>query len=75
MAARLLGQLLHLPASERAELALTLWESLDDADRVAHFHLSPELQAELDRRWGSHTAAPNTAIPWNEVQRRLRRDK
>ncbi len=57
-----LSQLLKLPAAERAELAMALWESLAEAER----------EAELDRRWAEHLANPGTAIPWDEVRRKLR---
>ena len=51
-----LVQLLKLPASERAELAIVLWESLTDAERNAELELGPEERAELDRRWAEHLA-------------------
>ena len=50
MAPDTLEQLLKLPASERAEIAMALWESLSDADLDAEFEMTPELAAELDRR-------------------------
>jgi putative addiction module component (TIGR02574 family) len=72
MAPDTLAELLKLPASERADLALALWESLADADREAEFVLSDVQRAELDRRWDEHLADPDSAIPWEVVQRRIR---
>lgn len=71
MAPEVIAALLKLPASERVNLALALWESLDEADQQAALDLTPELAAEFDRRLAEHDADPSTAIPWEEVQRKL----
>lgn len=68
MAANTLDELLKLPASERADIALALWESLTDTERDAEFVLTDELKAELDRRWEEHLANPGAAIPWEVVK-------
>ena len=65
-----LANLLKLPADERAELAMALWDSLTDHERDSA--LSSEQKAELDRRWADHLANPESAIPWEEVRRKLR---
>ena len=70
-----LANLLKLPADERAELAMALWESLSDQERESELELSPEQTAELDRRWVEHLANPESAIPWEEVRRKLRSGK
>jgi len=72
MAATNLSELLRLPAEERAELAMALWETLTDAEREAELALTPEQGAELDRRWSEHLEKPDTAISWDEVRRKLR---
>lgn len=66
-----LAELLRLPASERAEIAMALWESLTDAEREAELTLTPDQEAELDRRLAEHIANPGSAIPWDEVRRKL----
>ena len=66
-----LSRLLKLPASDRAELAMALWESLSDAERQGELALSDEQAVELDRRWAEHLADPRTAVPWFEVRRKL----
>lgn len=66
-----LSQPFKLPANERAELAIALWESLTDAEREAELPLSAEQQAELDRRWAEHLKDPSSAVPWNELRRKL----
>ena len=71
MASSPLSQLLKLPAGDRAELAIALWESLSDSEREGAFELTDEQQAELDRRWVEHTENPGSAIPWSEVRRKL----
>jgi putative addiction module component (TIGR02574 family) len=63
--------LLQLPPSERAEIAMALWESLDENQREAELSLTPEQAEELDRRLSEHLADPSSAIPWEEVRRRI----
>lgn len=69
MAVAPVSVLLKLPASERAALAMALWDSLTDAEREAELVLTPE--QELDRRWAAHLENPASAIPWAEVRRQL----
>ena len=66
-----LSELLKLPAGERAELAMVLWASLSEAEREAELELTAEDVAELDRRWADHVQRPESAIPWDEVRRKL----
>jgi putative addiction module component (TIGR02574 family) len=66
-----LSELLKLPAAERAELAMALWESLSEAQREGDLELTPDQAAELDRRWADHVQRPESAIPWEEVRRKL----
>jgi putative addiction module component (TIGR02574 family) len=66
-----LSELLKLPPRERAELAMALWESLSEAEREGELELTAEEGAELDRRWMEHVLRPQSAIPWNDVRRRL----
>ena len=66
-----LSELLKLPASARIEIAMALWESLTDAERDAELALTPDQEAELDRRLAEHIANPDSAIPWEEVRRKL----
>ena len=66
-----LSELLKLPPGERAELAMSLWESLSDAERERELELTPEEAAELDRRWMDHLERPDSEIPWDDVRRKL----
>ena len=63
--------LLRLPPEERAELAMVLWESLGEEEREGELELTPEQEAELDRRWAEHLENPDSAIPWEDVRRKL----
>jgi putative addiction module component (TIGR02574 family) len=72
MASDTLARFLRLPPQERTELALALWESLDDADRDAAVPMTPELTDELDRRWQEHVADPGSSVPGEVVERRLK---
>jgi putative addiction module component (TIGR02574 family) len=67
----LLSELLKLPAGERAQLAMALWESLSDAERECELELTSNEAAELDRRWMEHVQRPQSAIPWDDARRRL----
>ena len=66
-----LSELLKLPAGERAELAMALWESLSEAEREGELELTPEEGEELDRRWMDHVQRPESSIRWDEVRRKL----
>ncbi len=66
-----LAELLKLSARERAQIAMALWESLTDSEREAEFVLTPEQEAELDRRLADHLANPSSAISWDDVRRKL----
>ena len=71
MSSHTLSELLKLPAGERAELAMALWDSLTDAEREAELTLTAEQKAELDRRWAEHLENPGSAVPWHEVRWKL----
>lgn len=71
MESRTLSELLKLPADDRAELAMALWESLSDSDRETELTLTDAQAAEIDRRWAEHLANPGSAVPWSEVRRKL----
>jgi putative addiction module component (TIGR02574 family) len=65
----LLEELMRLPADERVEIALELWDSVDEKDLPP---LTPEQMEEIDRRIAEHERDPSRAIPWEEVRDRLR---
>ncbi len=66
-----LAELLKLSASDRIEIAMALWDSLAETDRDAQLAVTPEQEADLDRRLAEHIANPASAIRWNEVRRNL----
>ena len=71
MASSPLIDLLKLPAGDRADLAMALWESLTDAEREAEVMLTEDQRDELDRRWAEHVANPQSAIAWADVRAKL----
>ena len=71
MPASPLPDLLKLPADDRAELAMALWDSLSDDERDRMLDLTDQQRAELDRRWNEHLENPGSAIPWAEVRATL----
>jgi len=66
-----LAELLKLSARERMEIAMALWDSLGDEERDNELQLTPEQEAELDRRLADHLANPGSAVPWDQVRRKL----
>jgi putative addiction module component (TIGR02574 family) len=66
-----LEELLKLPAAERVELAMALWDSLEPGEWNAALPLSDELRMELDRRLAEHDADPSSGVPWEVVRQRL----
>ena len=50
---------------------MALWESLSTVEREAELDLTAEDAAELDRRWADHVQRPESAIPWDEVRRKV----
>ena len=60
-----------LPASERAQLIATLWDSVSPIDWVP-----PDSQwiAEANRRSDDYDAGKMTDAPWAEVRERARRE-
>lgn len=51
---------------------MALWESLDEEQRENEFGaLTSEEVAELERRLKAHLADPGSAVPWEEVRRRI----
>ena len=66
-----LPDLLKLPADDRAELALALWDSLSDDERDRVLDLTDQQRAELDRRWNEHLSNPESAVPWADVRAKL----
>jgi putative addiction module component (TIGR02574 family) len=64
------AELFKLPASERIEIAVALWEGLTDAEREAEPALTPE-PGETDRRLAEHIANPDSASPWEEARQKL----
>lgn len=66
----LLEEALKLPDAERRKLADDIYDSL--AAPQDELYLTPEQEAELQRRIDEHEKHPEDAIPWEEVWERLR---
>ena len=66
----LLEQALKLPVAERRKLADDLYESIESSPEA--FRLTPEQEAELERRVEYNRLNPDDVVPWEEVRERLR---
>ena len=62
-------EIVRLPEEERRELLETAWETFGEEEFPP---LTPEQEAELDRRIAEHERNPGRAIPWQEVIADLR---
>ena len=71
MGSTTLTDLLSLPATERFELAMGLWQSLDRAEQEQALAVSPALITELERRWSRHQHHPEEALSWELVREDL----
>jgi putative addiction module component (TIGR02574 family) len=74
MAPEVMASLVKLPAADRVELAMALWDSLDEMDRESAVDLTADQVAALQRRSAEHRADPSTASQWSEVRRKLTGD-
>ena len=73
MANAAIKEILRLPLSERIEAAEAIWDSLVDiAEAQALVEPTDQQRAELRRRIDEHDRDPSSAIPLEDVQRKLR---
>ena len=64
-----IDELLKLSVAERIQLVEDLWDSIAaDPENVP---LSEAQLKELRRRLAEHRTNPDSAVPWEEVRRRL----
>ena len=72
MANAAIDEILRLPLSERIEAAEAIWDSLvDSAEAQGLVEPTDQQHAELRRRIDEHDRDPSSAIPLEDVQRKL----
>lgn len=64
-----------LPIPDRLQLVEDLWDTIAAESPDEALPVSPELQAELDRRLAAHHADPSSARPWDEVRAKILRGR
>lgn len=64
-----LAELTELSLADRLQIVTSLWDSIP-AD--ASIEISPEQQAELDRRIAAHEKNPEELLTWDQVLSALR---
>ena len=58
----------RLPVADRLRLVGDLWDSIAQDAPDEAFPMTPELQAELDRRLAEADAHPESGVPWEQVR-------
>ena len=71
MAATPVQELLVLSASERVELAMALWQSLEFSEQKHALTVDAALSAELEQRWAHQQQHPEEADSWDLVRQDL----
>jgi putative addiction module component (TIGR02574 family) len=69
MNSELLATAKALPLAERIEFVEALWDSI--AEEGHDLPLTPEEEAEIDRRLEEHRRNPESAVPWKQVKAEL----
>ncbi len=64
-----ISELSSLPVVQRLQIIRTLWDSIP---AEAEIPVSPEQQAELNRRVAARRANPESAISGDEIEKNLR---
>jgi putative addiction module component (TIGR02574 family) len=63
-----ISEIATLPISDRLRMVHAIWDTLPDDISLP---VSPEQQAELDRRLAAHRANPESSISLEELMRRV----
>lgn len=66
----LMDQIARLSLAERIQLVEDLWDSIA-REAAPGLAVTPEQRDELGRRLQAHRAAPEAAIPWEQVRAEL----
>jgi putative addiction module component (TIGR02574 family) len=69
----LLTEINALPVVDRIRLAQAIWDSIPEDEYPPD--LTPEQQAELDRRLADLRADPSIVLTWDEIKEGIRRNK
>jgi putative addiction module component (TIGR02574 family) len=64
-----LAELTELPLADRLQLVTSLWDSIPTD---APIEISPDQQAELDRRIAAYDKNPDDLLTWDQVLAALR---
>ena len=72
MIAERLPALMNFSTEEKWQIFDELQEELLADDPTMHEPLKSEIVAELERRYQHYLAHPETAVPWEEVSRRMK---
>jgi putative addiction module component (TIGR02574 family) len=66
-----LAEINTLPVSDRIRLVQAIWDAIPEEESAPD--LTPEQEAELDRRLAELRADPSIAVTWDDIKSRLGR--
>jgi putative addiction module component (TIGR02574 family) len=66
----LVDKIRKLPLDERLQLVEAIWDTIAD-ETPATLGVGEADIAELERRWAAHQAAPDEAVSWEQVRKKL----
>jgi putative addiction module component (TIGR02574 family) len=64
------ADILQLEVSERIQLVEDIWDSIAAVPNAVP--LTDTQREELDRRLAAYRASPQSALPWEEVKKRIK---
>lgn len=67
-----INELLNLPNAEKMQIALQIWTSIPEGEKV--FELSPDQLNDLKARRAKHATNPNRGEPWKTAEAEIRAD-
>ena len=66
----LVDKIRKLPLDERLQLVEAIWDTIAD-ETPTTLGIGEADIAELERRWAAHQAAPDEAVSWEQVRKKL----
>lgn len=75
MSAAILEEVAKLSVEEKILLVERIWDEIAESSEAQSLEVSPELEAELERRWQLVEAGKTELFSWEEAQAIITRKK